>query len=79
MARVETQVSFRGAPPAALGTVTVTGSVSGAHAGQLLAHSDGQGASFVPAKRFSPGETVTVASDAVDFAFTVAGARRPVR
>jgi hypothetical protein len=75
VARVETQVSFRGAPAAALGTVTVTGSVSGAHPGRLLPHSDGQGASFVPDRRFSPGETVAVTSAAASLSFKVA--RRP--
>src|SRR4051812_47217916 len=54
-----TDISFRGAAPAALGTVTVTGSKSGAHPGTLIAHSDGLGASFRPAKGFSPGEEIT--------------------
>ncbi len=73
-----TQISLRGAPPAALGTVTVTGSRSGKHAGTLKAHSDGQGASFVPSKPFTPGERVTVQTglDIVgakngDFAITI--------
>src|SRR5689334_18829711 len=43
-----TDISFRGGTPAQLGTVTVEGSKSGAHKGMLVAHSDGQGASFVP-------------------------------
>lgn len=55
-----TELSFRGATGAQLATVTVTGSVSGAHAGRVVAHSDGKGASFVPAKPFSGSETVTV-------------------
>jgi hypothetical protein len=55
-----TQISLRGAPPAQLGTVTVTGSRSGKHAGTLKPHSDGLGASFVPKRAFTPGERVTV-------------------
>jgi Arylsulfotransferase (ASST) len=55
-----TQISFRGAPPSQLGPITVTGSRSGRHTGELKAHSDGNGASFVPAKEFTPGERVTV-------------------
>jgi hypothetical protein len=38
----------------------VAGSKSGAHAGRLLAYSQGDGGSFVPSKAFDPGETVTV-------------------
>ncbi len=58
--RPEAQVTFRGAPADRLGPVTVTGQRSGAHTGALRAHSDGNGASFVPAKRFLPGERVIV-------------------
>ena len=54
------QISFRGIAPGQIGTVTVTGSRSHAHAGTLKPHSDGRGASFVPARAFTPGETVTV-------------------
>jgi hypothetical protein len=74
-ARPETQVSFRGAAASALGAVTVTGSRSGAHTGRLVAHSDGQGASFVPDKPYAPGEKISVTSAPLSFAFTVA--RRP--
>ena len=45
-----TQISFRGAPPSRLGPITVSGSRSGRHAGTLRAHSDGNGASFVPSR-----------------------------
>jgi hypothetical protein len=55
------QISFLGAPASSLSAVTVTGSVSGAHAGTLEPYSQGDGASFVPAQPFSTGETVTVA------------------
>jgi Arylsulfotransferase (ASST) len=57
-----TQISLRGVSPAAIGALTVTGSSSGAHTGQLAAHSDGQGASFLPDKPFTAGETVTVST-----------------
>src|SRR5262249_40309574 len=55
-----TQLSFRGIAPASLGTISVRGSRSGTHAGRIRAHSDGQGASWIPRKRFASGETVTV-------------------
>ena len=55
-----TQIVFRGIPAASIGTVQVAGSHSGAHAGTIEADSDGQGGSFIAAKGFSPGETVTV-------------------
>src|SRR5437762_13204096 len=55
-----TQISFRGAAPSDLTGISVTGSQSGAHPGKLAAHSDGKGASFLPSKPFTPGETVTV-------------------
>jgi hypothetical protein len=59
-ASTDTQISLLGAPPRALGAVHVNGSQTGAHSGRLLAYSQGDGASFVPAKPFVPGETVTV-------------------
>ena len=58
-----TEISLRGVAPDAVGTVVVTGSRSGEHAGRLLAHSDGLGASFVPDGAFRPGERVTVRTD----------------
>jgi hypothetical protein len=54
------QIVFRGIVPSAIGSVTVTGSRSGAHTGTMRSDSDGQGASFVPKKSFTPGEQVTV-------------------
>jgi len=81
-ATTRTQISLRGAPIQALGTISVTGSRSGAHRGSLRAHSDGRGASIVVARSFTPGERVTVRTKLAiqgahggDFAFTVA--RRP--
>src|SRR4051794_25608554 len=49
----KTQITFRGGDAASIGRVTVKGSKSGAHAGTLKPHSDGQGASFVPTKPFT--------------------------
>jgi hypothetical protein len=73
------QISFLGAPVAALSAVTVTGSTSGVHAGTLEPYSQGDGASFVSTAPFTAGETVTVAgtylgasaSVPFSFAFTV--------
>jgi hypothetical protein len=59
-ASTETQISLLGAVPSRLGAVHVVGSQTGAHAGRLIAYSQGDGASFVMAKPFSAGETVTV-------------------
>jgi hypothetical protein len=70
-----TQISLLGAPPSALGAISVSGSRTGRHGGSLRAYSQGDGASFVPSKPFDPGETVsvrgrlTVAGRAQTFAF----------
>jgi Arylsulfotransferase (ASST) len=56
----DTQISLLGAPVSAISDVSVSGSQTGSHAGRLLAYSQGDGGSFVPAKPFDPGETVTV-------------------
>jgi hypothetical protein len=56
----QTQISFLGVQPARLSAIDVRGSRSGFHAGRLLAYSHGEGASFVPARRFAEGELVTV-------------------
>ena len=78
-----TQISFRGISAGKLGKVVVTGSRSGRHGGAVRAHSDGEGASFLPAKPFRAGERVTVRTglDVVgardgDFAIRIA---RPAR
>jgi Arylsulfotransferase (ASST) len=60
VASPQTQITFRGISPSHIGRVVVTGSRSGRHTGRLEADSDGQGASFLPAKPFAPGELVTV-------------------
>jgi Arylsulfotransferase (ASST) len=59
-ASVSTQISMLGVPASELSHVSVTGSLSGAHAGRLLAYSQGDGASFVPTRPFTQGERVTV-------------------
>jgi Arylsulfotransferase (ASST) len=56
----DTQISLLGMPAAQLSHVSVSGSVTGGHSGRLEAYSQGDGASFVPAHSFQPGETVTV-------------------
>ena len=55
-----TGFSFRGVPASALGTIRVSGSRSGRHSGVLHPHPDGQGASFIPRRPFTPGESVLV-------------------
>jgi hypothetical protein len=55
-----TQITFRGIPAGALGTIVVTGSRSGVHGGSVRSDSDGQGGSFLPTAAFAPGEVVTV-------------------
>ncbi|HUB72826.1 MAG TPA: arylsulfotransferase family protein [Solirubrobacteraceae bacterium] len=59
-ASAQTQISLLGAAPGAIADVRVSGSISGSHGGRLDAYSQGDGASFVPAKPFVAGETVTV-------------------
>jgi Arylsulfotransferase (ASST) len=59
-ASAQTQISLLGAPASAIGALQVSGSATGSHGGRLEAYSQGDGASFVPAHAFLPGETVTV-------------------
>jgi hypothetical protein len=54
------QIAFRGVPAGQIGSVSVVGSVSGAHTGHIAADSDGDGGSFLPDHPFAPGESVTV-------------------
>ena len=79
----ETGISFRGGSEADIGTVEVSGSRSGRHSGHLVAHPDGEGASFVPDEAFEPGEVVRVRTEGTVrrakggvFRFTIA---RPYR
>ena len=74
-----TEISLRGVAPAEVGSMIVTGSRSGRHEGTLEPHPDGLGASFVPDRRFRPGERVTVRTRldvrggrGGDFRFTIA-------
>jgi hypothetical protein len=60
VASPEAQIVFRGVPASQLGAITVSGSISGAHAGTIEADPDGRGGSFLPAAPFAPGELVTV-------------------
>jgi hypothetical protein len=60
VASPSTQIAFRGMAIGKLGTITVTGSRSGRHAGRMMADSDGRGGSFIPSSPFTTGETVTV-------------------
>ncbi|MGH3322602.1 MAG: arylsulfotransferase family protein, partial [Streptosporangiaceae bacterium] len=62
-ASAETTISFRGIAPNEIGDIEVKGSRSGKHDGSFTAHSDGEGASFVPDKPFASGETVRVRTD----------------
>src|SRR5580693_9695636 len=81
----DTQISLLGAPVSAIGDISVNGSQTGSHAGRLLAYSQGDGGSFVPAKPFNPGETVTVrgkidtGSRTQPFAFRFVVAREDVQ
>lgn len=75
----QTQISFLGVPATEINSVSVVGQVSGQHSGALSPYSQGDGASFVPAKPFTAGEEVTVtatigasgAGTAVSFNFRV--------
>jgi hypothetical protein len=58
-----TQISMLGVPVGELSAVTVRGSRSGTHQGRLLAYSQGDGASFLPSRRFAEGELVSVRAD----------------
>jgi Arylsulfotransferase (ASST) len=55
-----TQISFLGLPASELSGISVSGSSSGSHTGRMESYSQGDGASFVPAKPFQSGETVVV-------------------
>jgi Arylsulfotransferase (ASST) len=55
-----TQISLLGVPASQLAAVSVTGSRSGRHSGRLAPYSQGDGASFLPARPFEPGERVAV-------------------
>ncbi len=62
-ANAQTTISFRNVTPDDLDDLTVTGSSSGRHDGEVEAHLDGDGATFRPERPFEPGEDVVVATD----------------
>jgi hypothetical protein len=81
-----TQIAFRGVPASQIGQVTVSGSVTGAHTGQVESDSDGNGGSFIPDKPFAPGEMVTVTTGMSvagasngSFSFTIERPSRPIK
>jgi hypothetical protein len=59
-ASTRAQISFLGVPAGELRGVSVVGSLSGVHRGRLAAYSQGDGASFLPARAFAEGERVSV-------------------
>ena len=59
-ASARTQISFLGVPVRDLTVQSVVGSTTGVHSGRLAAYSQGDGASFLPARPFAEGERVTV-------------------
>jgi len=79
-ASASTQISLLGVPATELADITVLGSRSGPHPGSLEAYSQGDGASFVPARPFTEGELVSVHGELLEagqaipfsFSFTVA-------
>jgi len=80
------QIAFRGLSAAQLGSIAVSGSTSGAHAGKVLADSDGAGGSFIPNRAFKAGELVTVSTSlnvvggtGGRFQFRVAAPAAPIR
>jgi hypothetical protein len=86
VASPQSQLAFRGLPASQLGTITVRGSKSGVHTGTIEPDSDNYGGSFVPAKPFTPGETVTVTTSldirrapSGSYRFTVAQPLNPIR
>jgi hypothetical protein len=70
-ASVSTQISMLGPAAGELSVLSVSGSLSGAHSGRLLAYSQGDGASFVPSRPFTQGETVTVRAELREGARTI--------
>ncbi len=61
-ANPHTQISFLGTNVANIRAVSVAGSESGRHHGQLLGYRQGDGGSFVPDKPFVTGERVSVSA-----------------
>ncbi len=61
-ASATTQISLLGEPADAIQQLVVRGSRTGVHTGRLEPFSQGDGASFVPARPFDEGETVSVSA-----------------
>jgi hypothetical protein len=57
-----TQISFLGVPPGEIHGISVVGSRTHTHSGQLHPYASAPGASFVPDKGFSEGESVRVSA-----------------
>jgi hypothetical protein len=70
-ASASTQLSMLGPAASQISHVSARGSLSGAHAGRLVAYSQGNGASFVPATPFTQGEKVSVRAELRDGATTI--------
>ena len=70
-ASANTQISMLGVAASELTHIVVTGSRSGAHPGRLEAYSQGDGASFLPARPFDGGELVTVHAELSEAGKTV--------
>jgi len=76
----KTQLSFLGVAASRLKGLTVTGSKTGRHTGHFRSYSAQTGASFLPDRPFTPGETVSVhvvrpGFTAVTYSFTIARTR----
>ncbi len=65
-ASATTQISLLGVPASELSDISVKGSRTGTHAGRLAAYSQGDGASFLPARPFDDGELVSVHAELLE-------------
>jgi hypothetical protein len=57
-----TQISFSGVPAGEIHQISVVGSRTGSHGGRLRGYDSAPGASFIPERGFSEGETVRVSA-----------------
>jgi hypothetical protein len=60
VAAPSSQISLLGVPLGQISAVSVSGSRSGRHAGELRGYSQDDGASYIPQRPFAPGERVDV-------------------
>jgi hypothetical protein len=65
-ASATTQISLLGVPASELSDISVKGSRTGTHTGRLAAYSQGDGASFLPARPFDDGELVSVRAELLE-------------